>query len=223
MFDFVGGTNGSVTRTALMRKLSMISNFSTSLRVPVWLDQFGVRGDDAGGAAAQATYLHELLQLFAEARFHWSYWIWRRPMAWPCPDGFAVECQLTNGTYALQQLKLDGLAKWIGPSPEPLPPYKPIVPCPPAPEPVAQCEEHAKAMCNASIPRGYAACHKCVFAHRDDLLEEGCDFDGQHSSIVRFVCGPAAGAAESNVGSDECVDIEREVEVTRRQEMAAER
>ena len=65
-------------REALTRKLGMISNFSTTFGVAVWVDQWGVQGDDPGGDAAQATYLSEMLQLMAETRFHWSYWIWRR-------------------------------------------------------------------------------------------------------------------------------------------------
>ena len=135
MFDYVQGDNASAVRAALVRKLGMISNFSVTFGVPVWLDQFGVQGDDPGGDAAQATYLSEILQLFAEARFHWSYWIWRRPMSWACPGGYAVDCQLSNGTYSLIKLKLDALGRWLGEAPDPLPPYSPIVPQPPAPEP----------------------------------------------------------------------------------------
>ena len=111
-------------------------------------------------------------------------------MAWACPGGYAVECQLSNGTYTLVQLKLQALAEWLGPSPRPLPPYAPIVPPgPPQPEPLAECEAHAKAMCASSVPQGYAACHKCVWGHADDLKEEGCDFDSDHSQLVKFVCG----------------------------------
>ena len=200
MFDYVadpaGNNNASAVRAALVRKIGMISNFSSTFRVPVWVDQFGVQGDDAGGDAAQATYLEELLQLFAETRFHWSYWIWRRPSSWACPGGYAVDCQLANGTYALIQLKLDALARWLGPTPDPLPPFAPIVPQPPAPEPLAECEAHAKAMCGAP-PVVYDACHKCVWGHASDLEEEGCDFDAQHSAIVAFVCGNPPPSAQA--------------------------
>eukprot|EP00937_MAST-01D_sp_MAST-1D-sp2_P006076 g6076.t1 len=191
MFDYVqaAGNNASAVRAALVRKLGAISNFSSAFRVPVWVDQFGVQGSAAGGSAAQATYLRQLLQLLAEARLHWSYWIWRRPMAWPCPGGFAVECQLGNGSYALGGLKLGALRRWLGPAPDPLPPYAPIVPQPPAPEPLAECEAHAQAACAAAARQGYADCHKCVWSHANDLKEEGCDFDAQHSAIVAFVCG----------------------------------
>ena len=94
----------------------------------------------------------------------------------------------TVGNHA-DSLKLNALGKWLGTNPAPLPPYQPIVPpAPPAPEPLAQCEAHAKAMC-ADATGGYTGCHKCVWGHADDLEEEGCDFDGQHSAIVAAVCG----------------------------------
>ena len=121
-------------------------------------------------------------------------------MAWECPGGYAVDCQLPNGTYTLIPLKVDALARWLGPTPEPLPPYTPIVPCPPTPEPLDECEEHAKAMCADAIPQGYDACHKCVWSHANDLLEEGCDWDGQHSAIVQYVCGSPPSASPSPAG-----------------------
>jgi hypothetical protein len=72
MFDYVEGTDGGEVRAALLRKLGMISNFSTTFSVPVWIDQWGVRDNSPGGAVAHATYLREILQIFGETRFHWS-------------------------------------------------------------------------------------------------------------------------------------------------------
>ena len=72
MFDYVEGTNGGEVRATLLRKLGMISNFSTTFSVPVWIDQWGVKDDSPGGVVAHATYLREILQIFGETRFHWS-------------------------------------------------------------------------------------------------------------------------------------------------------
>ena len=72
MFDYVEGTDAGEVRAALLRKLGMISNFSTTFSVPVWVDQWGVQDDSPGGEVAHATYLREILQIFGEARFHWS-------------------------------------------------------------------------------------------------------------------------------------------------------
>jgi hypothetical protein len=72
MLDYVEGANSSEVRAGLLRKLEMVSNFSTTFSVPVWIDQWGVLGSAPGGTAAQATYLREILEIFAETRFHWS-------------------------------------------------------------------------------------------------------------------------------------------------------
>jgi hypothetical protein len=95
----------------------------------------------------------------------------------------------------LQQNKLDALARWIGLSPAPLPPFSPIKPCQPKPEPLAECEERAYNLCGDD-GKGYAACHKCVWSLRDDLIEQGCDFDGEHAAIVKFACAPKPAEAE---------------------------
>ena len=73
---------------------------------------------------------------------------------------------------------------------------------------LADCEAHAKAMCADAIPQGYDACHKCVWGHREDLIQEGCDFDGGHSAITKFVCGTPPGL----LASSECVEVERDVD-----------
>ena len=85
------------------------------------------------------------------------------------------------------------------------------MPCPPTPEPLPECEAHAKALCKDAIPRGYTVCHKCVWSHRDDLIQEGCDFDGGHSAIIKFVCGAPPG-----LPTGECVerDVDHEREMT---------
>jgi hypothetical protein len=54
-----------------------------------------------------------------------------------------------------------------------------------------------------------------VWGHRDDLVEEGCDFDGEHSAIVEYVCGspPEAATRRSSLRvAQECVVVEREIE-----------
>ena len=40
-----------------------------------------------------------------------------------------------------------------------------------------------------------------------DLVEEGCDFDGEHAAIVRFVCGPKPGQGELDAVREQCVEI----------------
>ena len=99
-----------------------------------------------------------------------------------------IRSDIVNGRLKpSEKLKLDALRRWLGAAPDPLPPFTPIVPQPPTPEPLAECEAHAKAMCESAV--GYDSCHKCVWSHASDLEEEGCDFDGQHSAIVAFACG----------------------------------
>ena len=80
-------------------------------------------------------------------------WIWRHEC--DCPGGYPVTCQLSNGSHVFEQTKLDALARYIGPSPAPEPPYKPIKPCPYMPESLAKCVADAKATCEGEISTSF--------------------------------------------------------------------
>ena len=133
-------------------------------------------------------------------------WIWRHEC--DCPGGYPVTCQLSNGSHVFEQTKLDALARYIGPSPAPEPPYKPIKPCPYMPESLAKCVADAKATCEGEISTGYEACQECVWSDHEDLIYQGCDWKHKHGKIIEHVCGSEPGQ-HSTV--EQCVDVEGEV------------
>ena len=102
-------------RSWLVDQLRSILDFRDRHKVPVWIDQWGVRADAIGGVASQQQYLSDILDVLNEAKLHWTYWIWRRtskPPDWTC-DGFAVACQQENGNYYLNELLLHHLSRAI--------------------------------------------------------------------------------------------------------------
>ena len=48
-------------------ELAVAADFRDAYDVPLWIDQWGVMNDAAGGAAAQAAYLDDVTALFDEA------------------------------------------------------------------------------------------------------------------------------------------------------------
>ena len=106
-------TTVRVNRSWLGEELDMLSSFSQTHNVPVWIDQWGMRAEDAGGDAAQGQYMTDVLAEFTERKFHWTYWIWRRTQSWG-EGGFAIERQAQDGSYSLFQLCLDYLKTVIG-------------------------------------------------------------------------------------------------------------
>lgn len=70
-------------------------------------------GDYADAKKQQSQYLADVLDAFEKEGMHWSDWIWRRPMAWPCDAAYAVICQESNGTYVANEMALDHLKKYL--------------------------------------------------------------------------------------------------------------
>ena len=50
----------TVDRTWVAQELSVLSNFSSTHDVPVWIDQWGMRASDPGGDAVQDQYVRRL-------------------------------------------------------------------------------------------------------------------------------------------------------------------
>ena len=133
-------------------------------------------------------------------------WIWRHQC--DCPGGYPVTCELPNGSHVFEQTKLHAFARYIGPSPAPEPPYKPIKPCPYKPESLDKCVAEAKAMCEDAMSAGYEACKKCVWSDRGELIYDDCSWKRRHGKIVEHVCGPEPG---QHTTVEECVDVEGEI------------
>jgi hypothetical protein len=133
-------------------------------------------------------------------------WIWRHQC--DCPGGYPVTCELPNGSHEFEQTKLDALARYIGPSPEPEPPYRPIKPCPYTPESLAKCVADAKEACKGEISTGYDACEQCVWRDHEDLITQGCKWKHKHGKVIKQVCGPEPGQLAT---VEQCVDVEGEI------------
>jgi len=103
----------TVDRAWIAAELETISNFSRDHDVPVWIDQWGLREEDPGGAAVQSQYLQDVLAEFKARKFHWTYWIWRRTSSWG-EGGYAIERQSVDGSYSLFELCLKHLRAALG-------------------------------------------------------------------------------------------------------------
>ena len=96
-------------------QLRAVLSFRDNYDVPVWIDQWGVRANAAGGHEAHEKYLFDIIDVFRRERLHWTYWIWRRtskPPDWTC-EGFAVICQTVDGSYYIQERLLSHLSSAI--------------------------------------------------------------------------------------------------------------
>lgn len=96
-------------------QLRAVLSFRDNNDVPVWIDQWGVRANAAGGHEAHEKYLFDIVDVFRRERLHWTYWIWRRtskPPDWTC-EGFAVICQTVDGSYYIQERLLSHLSSAI--------------------------------------------------------------------------------------------------------------
>ena len=91
----------------------MISKFSNSNSVPVWIDQWGLRASAVGGEAVQDQYMTDILAEFTDLKFHWTYWIWRRTKSWG-ETGYPIERQAEDGSYSLFELALKHISKYLG-------------------------------------------------------------------------------------------------------------
>ena len=106
--SFHSTKNVTVNRAWLAAQLEVLSGFSAEFDAPVWIDQFGVRASDPGGAVVQAQYLDDVLAEFEEREFHWTYWIWRRTRDWGV-GGYAIERESKDGEHSVFDVALDGL------------------------------------------------------------------------------------------------------------------
>lgn len=106
-----------VDKQWLEGQLRAALTFREEHAVPLWIDQWGVRADAVGGVIAHQEYLRDILDVFAERRLHWTYWIWRRtyrPPDWTC-DGYAIVCETPTGNYSLRQELLSHLSRAMAP------------------------------------------------------------------------------------------------------------
>ena len=72
-----------------------------------------------------------------------------------------------------EQTKLHAFARYIGPSPAPEPPYKPIKPCPYKPESLDKCVAEAKAAQERARERDHAmALEQQRLAQKNQALQD---------------------------------------------------
>lgn len=128
-----GGCNATITlgKHWLESQLATVDAFRANFSVPVWIDQWGVWEAVGGGAASQAAYLADVLELFEARSLHWAYWFWKDPWGEQhcvaSPDQgdhtrgyeYAIMCQLDNGTEHQNAVAIGALKKYIG-APRPL-------------------------------------------------------------------------------------------------------
>jgi hypothetical protein len=160
------------------------SEFVNKYNVPLWIDQWGIYGNDIGGGNASVTaYMEDALDLWDEGSFLWTQWIWRSPWEpknqYNC-SSYSLVCQpVTCGPYYPQVHLLKPLNKYLGGevSTKPLP--TPLTP-------LCKCIIDAKEYCATAL-QNFTQCRSCVFKHKSELAAKGCDW-ANHTKIVDGAC-----------------------------------
>lgn len=113
--DCPNGCDELITLDAayLRQQLQDIDEFRASNNVPVWIDQWGVHAEV--GEENQRSYLRDVLQIFEEKQYHWSYWWFRDQYGPPhCPGGFEVFCHMNETSLLQNKVAVSELGKYLG-------------------------------------------------------------------------------------------------------------
>lgn len=113
--DCPNGCDQEITLDAgyLRAQLKPVDDFSTQHGVPVWIDQWGVHAEV--GEQNQRNYLMDVLEIFEEKKYHWSYWYFRDQFGPPhCPGGYEIFCHITEANLTRNTVAIDELGKYLG-------------------------------------------------------------------------------------------------------------
>jgi len=97
------------------RELTAVLEFGSRHNVPMWVDQWGMKGLAQGhDVHAQNQYMADILDVFDKHHLHWSYWLWRRNSNYGGLDGYQVQGQFDDGHFELRQDLVNSFAHYIG-------------------------------------------------------------------------------------------------------------
>jgi hypothetical protein len=103
----------------LRAQLANIDAFQAKHDVPMWIDQWGVHAEV--GKKNQRAYLQDVLAIFEEKTYHWSYWYFRDQYGPPhCPGGYEIFCHLNETSLVRNTIAIDELRKHLEVPSEPL-------------------------------------------------------------------------------------------------------